>query len=123
MGNQFLELFFGYWVKVKVKSEVINVSAYDSPTTHYTGHSKLNPSLLQKKAQSPKEKQLQSAAARFRQSKTPTGYHKATKTICKPVEWAGFNAQQDRLVAGSGNNPKRLTGGVRTDDRLAACPP
>ena len=57
------------------------------------------------------------------QSKTPTGYHKATKTIFKPVEWAGFNAQQDRLVAGSGNNPKRLTGGVRTDDRLAACPP
>ena len=51
-GNQFLE-FFWYWVKVKVKSEVINLSAYESPTrtttqgiqnwTHLCFKRKLNP--------------------------------------------------------------------------------
>ena len=74
---------------------------------HYTGRSKLNPPLLQTKALSAEESQLQSAAVRFSQQRDAAWLSQVHQRD-KPVEWAGFNAQQDRVVEGSGNKPKTL---------------
>ena len=74
---------------------------------HYTGRSKIHPPLLQTNALSAEESQLQSAAVRFSQAREAAWLSHVHHND-KPVEWAGFNAQQDRLVAGSGNKPKTL---------------
>ena len=87
---------------------------------HYTGRSKLNPPLLQTKALSAEESQLQSAAVRFNQQRDAAWLSQVQQND-KPVEWAGFNAQQDPVMEGLGNTPKTLT--VRTYARLATCPP
>ena len=71
------------------------------------GGSKLNPPLLQTKALSAEESQLQSASVRFSQERDAAWLSQVHQND-KPVAWAGFNAQQDRVVAGSGNTPKTL---------------
>ena len=74
---------------------------------HYTGRSKRNPPLLQTNALSAKESQLQSAAVRFSQQRD-TAWLSQVHQHDKPVEWAGFNAQQDPVMEGPGNTPKTL---------------
>ena len=74
---------------------------------HYTGRSKLNPPLLQKKAPSAEDSQLQSAAVRFSQQRDAAWLSQVHQND-KPVEWAGFNAQQDPVMDGPGNTPKTL---------------
>ena len=74
---------------------------------HYTGRSKLNPPLLQTKALSAEESQLQSAAVRFSQQRDAAGLSQVHQSD-KPVEWACFNAQQDPVMEGSCNKPKTL---------------
>ena len=74
---------------------------------HYTGRSKLNPPLLQTKALPAEESQLQSAAVRFRQQRDAAWLSQVHQND-KPVEWAGFNAQQDPVMEGPGNKPKTL---------------
>ena len=59
---------------------------------HYTGHSKLNPHLLQTQALSAEESQLQSAAVRFSQQRDAAWLSQVDQND-KPVEWAGFYAQ------------------------------
>lgn len=59
------------------------------------------------KALSAEELQLQSAAIRFSQQRDAAWLSQVHEND-KPVEWAGFNAQQDRLVAGSAQKPKTL---------------
>ena len=73
---------------------------------HYTGRSKLNPPLLQKKAPSAEDSQLQSAAVRSQQR--DAAWLSQVHQNDKPVEWAGFNAQQDPVMDGPGNTPKTL---------------
>ena len=87
---------------------------------HYTGRSKLNPPLLQTKALSAEESQLQSAAVRFSQQRVAAWLSQVDRND-KTVEWAGFNAPRP-----SDRGPRQHakdTGGVRTYDRLATCPP
>ena len=74
---------------------------------HYTGRSKLNPPLLQTKALSAEESQLQSAAVRFSQQRVAAWLSQVDQND-KPVEWAGFNAQQDPVIEVPGNTPKTL---------------
>ena len=74
---------------------------------HYTGPSKLNPPPLPAKALSAEESQLQCAAVRSSQQRDAAWLSKIHEND-QPVEWAGFNAQQDRLVAGSAQKPKTL---------------
>ena len=74
---------------------------------HYTGPSKLNLPLLPMRALSADESQLQSAAVRFSQQREAAWLSQVHEND-KPVEWAGFNAQQDRLVVGSAQKPKTL---------------
>eukprot|EP00745_Piridium_sociabile_P018840 TRINITY_DN28551_c0_g2_i7.p1 TRINITY_DN28551_c0_g2~~TRINITY_DN28551_c0_g2_i7.p1 ORF type:complete len:249 (-),score=41.05 TRINITY_DN28551_c0_g2_i7:725-1471(-) len=74
---------------------------------HYTGPSKLNPPLIPMKALSAEESHLQSAAVRFSQQRDAAWLSQVHESD-KPVEWVGFNAQQDRLVAGSAHKPKTL---------------
>ena len=74
---------------------------------HYTGRSKLNPPLLQTKALSAEESQLQSAAVRFSQQRDAAWLPQVHQND-KPVEWADFNAQQDPVMEGPGNTPKTL---------------
>ncbi|KAG1674268.1 hypothetical protein GQR58_015168 [Nymphon striatum] len=74
---------------------------------HYTGPSKVNPPLLPMKALSAEESQLQSASIMFSQ-KRDAAWLSQVHGNDKPVEWAGFNAQQDRLVASSAQKPKTL---------------
>ena len=67
----------------------------------------MNPPLLPTKALPAEESQLQSAAvtcSRQRDAAWLPQIHKNNR----PVKWAGFNAQQDRLVAGSAQKPKTL---------------
>ena len=66
---------------------------------HNTGPSKVNPPLLPTKARSAEELQLQSAAVTFCQQRDAAWLSQVHGSD-RPVEWAGFNAQQDRLVAG-----------------------
>ena len=73
---------------------------------HYTGPSKLNPPVLPTKALSAEESQLQSAAVIFSQKRDAEWLYQVHQSN-KPVEWAGFNAQQDRLVD-STQKPKTL---------------
>jgi len=74
---------------------------------HYTGPSKVNPPLLPTKDLSADESQLQSAAIIFSQQRDAAWLSQVHGSD-RPVEWAGFNAQQDRLVAGSVQKPKTL---------------
>ena len=74
---------------------------------HYTGSSKVNPPLLPTKALSAEESQLQSASVMSSQQRDAAWLSQVHGND-KPVEWAGFNAQQDRLVAGSAQKPKTL---------------
>jgi hypothetical protein len=67
---------------------------------HYTGLSKRKPPLLPTKALSDEESQLQLAAVRFSQQRD-AAWLAQVHTNDKPVDWAGFNAQQDRLEADS----------------------
>ena len=67
----------------------------------------MNPLLLPAKALSPEELQLQSAAVIFSQQRDAAWLSQLHGNI-RPVLWAGFNAQQDRLVAGSDQKPKTL---------------
>ena len=62
---------------------------------HYTGRSKLNPPLLHTKA------------VRFSQQRDAAWLSQVHQND-KPVEWAGFNAQQDSAMEGPGNTPKTL---------------
>ena len=73
---------------------------------HYTGPSKISPPLLTTKALSAEESQLQSAAVSFSQERDAAWLSQIHESN-KPVEWAGFNAQQDRLV-NSAQKPKTL---------------
>ena len=74
---------------------------------HYTGRSKLHPPLLQTNAMSAEESQLQSVAVRFSQQREAAWLSQVHQSD-KPVEWAGFNAQQDPVMEGPGNTPKTL---------------
>ena len=74
---------------------------------HYMRRSKLNPPLLQMKALSAEESQLQSAAVRFSQQRDAAWLSQAHQNDI-PVEWAGSNAQQDPVMKGPGNTPKTL---------------
>ena len=74
---------------------------------HYMGRSKLHPPLLQMKALSAEESQLQSAAVRFSQQRDAAWLSQVHQND-KPVERAGFNAQQDPVLEGPGNMPKTL---------------
>ena len=90
---------------------------------HYTGRSKLNPPLLQTKALSAKESQLQSAAVRFSQQRDAARLSQVHQND-KPVECAGFNyVCTTRPSDGGPRQHAKDTGGVRTYDRLATCPP
>ena len=71
------------------------------------GRSKQSPPLLQRKALSAKYSQLQSAEVRFTQERDAAWLSQVYQNDT-PVEGAGFNTQQDREVAGSGNTPKTL---------------
>ena len=73
---------------------------------HYTGPSKVNPPLLPTKALSAEESQLQSAAVTCQQR--DAAWLSQVHGNDRPVEWAGSNAQQDRLVAGSVQRPNTL---------------
>ena len=73
----------------------------------YTGPSKVNPPLLMTKALSAEESQFQSAAVIFSQQRDASWLSRVHGND-RPVEWAGFNAQQDRLVAGSAKKPNTL---------------
>ena len=74
---------------------------------HYTGPSKVNPPHLLSKNLPADELQLQSAAVTFSQERDATWL---SQIHCsdKPIEWAGFNAQQDRLEGSSVQKPKTL---------------
>ncbi len=72
---------------------------------HYTGPSKLSPPQLPTKALSAEELQLQSAAVMFSQQRDAAWLSQVHEND-KPVEWAGFNAQQDRLVAALPRSPR-----------------
>ena len=74
----------------------------------YMGRSKRSPPLLQTKALSAEDSQLQSAEVRFSQERDAACRLSQVHQNDTPVEWAGFNAQQDRVVAGSGNKPNTL---------------
>ena len=74
----------------------------------YTGPSKVYPPLLPTKALSAEESQLKSAAVIFSQQRDADGWLSQVHGNDKPVEWAGFNAQQDRLMAGSVKKPNTL---------------
>ena len=74
---------------------------------HYTGRSKLSPPLLQTKALSAEESQLQSAAVRFIQQRDAAWLSQVHQND-KPVEWGGSNAQQDPVMEVPGNTPKTL---------------
>lgn len=74
---------------------------------HYTGPSKLNPPQLPTKALPAEELQLQSDAVRFSQQRDAAWLSQIHEND-KPVEWAGFNAQQDRLEEGSAKKAKTL---------------
>ena len=74
---------------------------------HQKGPSKVNPPLLPAKILSPEELQLQSAAVTFSQQRDAACLAQLHGNI-RPVQWAGFNAQQDRFVAGSDQKPKTL---------------
>ena len=74
---------------------------------HYMGPSKVNPPLLPTKALSTEESQLQSAAVIVSQQRDAAWLSQVYGND-RPLEWAGFNAQQDRLVAGSAQKPKTL---------------
>ena len=82
---------------------------------NYTGCSKLNPPLLQTKALSAKESQLQSVAVIFSQERDAAWLSQVHQND-KPVEWAGFPS------GGGLRQQAKYTGGVRTDDRLTTCP-
>ena len=65
------------------------------------------PSLLPTKALSAEKSQIQSAAVIFSQQWDAAWLSEVHRND-RPVEWAGFNAQQDRLMAGSAQKPKTL---------------
>ena len=104
----------------KHESSSLRLTHHAIQLEHCTGRSKLNPPLLQTKALSAEESQLQSAAVIFSQQRDAAWLSQVHQND-KPVEWAGFNAQQDPVTEGPGNTPKTLT--VRTYSRLATCPP
>ena len=72
------------------------LSATDPPG-YTVGAPKLNPPLLQTKALSAEESQLQSAAVRFSQQRDAAWLSQVHQND-KPVEWAGFNAKQDPVM-------------------------
>ena len=76
-------------------------------TEHYTGPSKVNPPHLPTKNLLADELQLQSAAVTFSQQQDAAWLSQIHGSD-KPVEWAGFNAQQVRLEGSSVQKPKTL---------------
>ena len=74
---------------------------------HYTVPSNVNPPLLPTKALTADESQLLSAAVIFGQQRDVAWLSQVLGND-RPVEWSGFTAQQDRLVAGSAQNHNTL---------------
>ena len=100
MGSPFLELLFGYGVKVKVKSEAkcqIGLkSGNKSPLlTDYVVRWLPNPECFPTKALSAEASQLQSVAVIFSQQRHAAWLSQVHGND-RPVEWVGLNAQQDR---------------------------
>ena len=98
----------------------MNLGESTSPSfmEHYTGPSKVNPPHLHWKNLPAHELQLQSATVAFSKLQD-AAWLSQIHFSDKPVEWTGFNAQQNWLERSSVQKPK--TCGVWSNDLLASC--
>ena len=85
---------------------------------HYVGPSKRNPPLLQPQPLSPNESQLQSASVKFGQERDALWLSQVHGSD-KPIEWAGFNIQQDRLQNSMKKSKTHVVDGPMIDSSSA----